>query len=337
MKKLGRTFMAIGLMVTGAAGSAKADVLLSGPDSNDGTYSTASLSTLAIGSDTVSDGGTGLTGISAWGLLAGASATSPTSPVYGGITTSTPAGDNGKNAILRYYLLGTSASGAQSIVSLGEIDPGFGNTSAFIAFQSNTSGQLAAPELVVPGAPGRDLTNLTSLQLLSVAALPAGGGGPSTSVQLSGNVKNPGNETLSQLQTDFTPVQENVSGDTYTGVLLWTFLDPTDSNITDQIVTTQGTDGYEVVLALAEIDPALGGNPADLLPYADAGTDFPTDGVARTIYPTDNKHGRWESNLDFVQVSSVPEPSSLILLTAALIPVTIATRRPKTRITQPRA
>jgi hypothetical protein len=27
--------------------------------------------------------------------------------------------------------------------------------------------------------------------------------------------------------------------------------------------------GYEVVLSLAELDPALGGNPGDLLPYAD--------------------------------------------------------------------
>jgi hypothetical protein len=27
-----------------------------------------------------------------------------------------------------------------------------------------------------------------------------------------------------------------------------------------------------------ELDPSLGGNPADLLPYADTGTDFPVDG-----------------------------------------------------------
>ena len=39
------------------------------------------------------------------------------------ITTSTPAGDNGKNAILRYYLVATNATGQQSDVSLGEVDP----------------------------------------------------------------------------------------------------------------------------------------------------------------------------------------------------------------------
>jgi hypothetical protein len=74
-----------------------------------------------------------------------------------------------------------------------------------------------------------------------------------------------------------------------------------------------------VVLSLAELDPSLGGNPANLLPYADTGTDFPGDGVARTIYPLDNKHGRWESNLDAVEVlTAVPEPGSLALFGGAL-------------------
>jgi hypothetical protein len=55
------------------------------------------------------------------------------------------------------------------------------------------------------------------------------------------------------------------------------------------------------------------------LPYADTGTDFPGSAVARTIFPNDNKHGRWESNLDFVEVASVPEPASLGLLVVALM------------------
>jgi PEP-CTERM motif len=125
--------------------------------------------------------------------------------------------------------------------------------------------------------------------------------------------------TAADLQNDFTPVMSTISGDTYTGVPLWTFLDASDPMATDQVVITQGTDGYEVVLSLAELNPALGGNPNDLLPYADTGTDFPTDAVARTIFPNDNKHGRWESNLDFVEVASVPEPASFGLLAVALM------------------
>jgi hypothetical protein len=253
-------------------------------------------------------------------LLGGANAASPTSPTYGAITTSTPNGANGKNAILRYYLLGTGAGGQRSVVSLGEIDPNFGGTAAvapFVAFQ-NGGELLAAPQLVVPGAAGRGLVNLTSLQLLAVPAV-SGPGGPSTAVQLTGNVAQPGSYTKTDLQNDFTPVTSTISGDTYTGVPLWTFLDASDPMATDQVVITQGTDGYEVVLALAELNPALGGNPNDLLPYADTGTGFPGSAVARTIFPNDNKHGRWESNLDFVEVASVPEPASLGLLVVALM------------------
>ncbi len=323
MKQAIQTAAAIGALMAAMNGQARADLVLSGPDSSDGTYSTAGLSAVATGGDTVSSGG--VTGISLWGLLGGANASGSTSPVYGGITTSTPAGDNGKNAILRYYLLATSAGGQQSVVSLGEIDPNFGGTAAtpaFIAFQNTGSTLLTAPDLIVPGAPGRDHTNVTNLQLLSVPALPAipiSPGGQSASVTLSGRVTNPNVYTAAGLQNDFTPVTESVSGDSYTGVPLWTFLNPSDSNITNQIVVTQATDGYEVVLSLAELDPALGGNSNDLLPYADTNGNFPADGVARTIFPTDNAHGRWESNLDAIVVETVPEPGPFSLLLLATI------------------
>ncbi len=311
--------VAAGLLIAALCEKARADVILSGPDSNAGSYSTNALSATAVSSDTYS--AEGLTGISLWGLLGGAASSSPTSAAYGGITTSTPAGDNGKNAILRYYLVATGAGGAQSVVSLGEIDPSFGGTGsipAFVAYQATGGGLLASPELIVPGAPGRDLTNLTSLQLLAAPALAPGAGGASTAVQLSGAVTDPGSYTLAALNSDFTPVTETVSGDSYTGIPLYTFLDPSDSNITSQIVTTQATDGYDVVLSLAELDPALGGSPGDLLPYADTGGNFPADGVARTIFPTDNKQGRWVSNLDAVIVTEVPEPSSLAIFAVGL-------------------
>ena len=145
MKHLLRTMTAVGLTVASASVSARAgNVVLSGPDSNDGSYSAAALSTAAVAGDTVSDPGTGAHRDFALGPARGAGASSPTSAQYGAIMTSTPAGDNGKNAIFHYYLLGTNAAGASSIVSLGEIDPTFGGTAAnpaFVAFKA-TGGAL---------------------------------------------------------------------------------------------------------------------------------------------------------------------------------------------------
>ena len=301
-----RLLSVVCILIAAAAKPASADVVLSGPDANDGTYSTARLAKMVTVGDTVNDGT--LTGISLWGLLGGANAASAISPAYGALTTSTPVGGNGKNAILRYYLVATGASGATSVVSLGEIDPSFGGTAAkpaFVAYQHTGGGLLATSQLVVPGAPGRNITNLASLTLLAAPALPAQPGGVASSVSLSGNVGHPGSYTKARLQTGFAPARETISGNTYTGVPLWTFLGATDRNVKDQIVITQGTDGYEVVLSLAELDSSLGGNPNDLLAYAGTGGDFPGNGMARTVFPTDNKHGRWESNLSAVIVRTV--------------------------------
>jgi PEP-CTERM motif len=294
-------------VVTGAlTGTARADVVLSGPTSNAGIYSTAALQSLATGGDTVSAGG--LTGISLWGLL-------------GGITTSTPPGDNAKNAILRYYVVG-GGGGQASVVSAGEINPSFGGTGAtpsFVAFQTSGGTLLSQPELIVPGQSARDLSALTSLQLTSVAAQAGVGGGESTTVTLTGPVAGPGSYDLAALMSLTPLTTTTVSGTTYTGTPLFSFINSTDGSITNQIVNTVGTDGYDVAVALAEIDPALGGNPQDILAWASTGTDFPTDGAARTIFPNDNKHGRWESNLYLVQVTDVvPEPGSAGLLIAGL-------------------
>lgn len=334
MNQFARKAAVLAVAAIGFTQAARADVVLSGPDSNDGTYSSSALAGFAAtnSSAAVVDSTSGYDGVSIWGLLGGAPSSSPTSPTYGGITTSTPAGDNGKNAILRYFLVATNATGQQSVVSLGEIDPSFGGTGAtpaYIAY-ATTSSVGVAPSLIVPGQPGRDLTNVTSLQVLSVPALPTGAGGTSGSVTLSGNVNAPNVYTQSALQTDFTPKTLTVGGDTYTGVPLYTFIDPTTNNV-NQIVVAQATDGYEVVYALGELDPADGGNANDLLPYADTGTAFPGDGVARTITPLDSKQGRWVSNLTSLTVETVPEPGTLPLMCAALAGISLLRQRLRPR------
>jgi len=289
MEQIIRVIAASALLTTALIFQVKADVVLAGPDSNDGSYSTAALSAAANPGDTKT--AEGVTGISLWGFLGGATPASGSPGVYGAITT-VPGGSNPKNTILRYYLVATGASGVQSVVSMGEIDPTFGNgpsVNAFVAFQTSGGTQLATPSLIVPGQPGRDVTNLKSLQILSVPAI-SGAGGVSTAVQLSGNVAAPGSYNLAKPQT-FTPAQLTVGSDTYTGVPLWAFLNTTAASSLNQIVTTQATDGYEVVVALAELDPVLGGNPNDLLPYADTANTFPAAAARwasreRSIRPT---------------------------------------------------
>jgi hypothetical protein len=160
-------------------GNVRADALfLTGPDANAGTYTSQDLANIAVPSDIVTSGT--FTGISLWGLLGGApggpvtSIPGGTTVTYGGITTFSPTGSNtNPNYDLRYYVLGTASNGAQSIVSLGEVDPKFANSSnptLFVAFQSNGSA-LGTPALVIPGSPSRDLANLISLQLLAVPVL----------------------------------------------------------------------------------------------------------------------------------------------------------------------
>lgn len=245
--------------------------------------------------------------------------------LIGGVTTPVASADNSKNAILHNYVVARSASGAISVFSAGELDPNFGGTNG-APFISVSGGEYG---LVDPnaGASGRDLSDLTSLTVIAVPALPNGAGGQSSSVDLSGMVTNPGAYILTDLEPDFTPVSLAIPGDTYTGVPLETFLDPSGVSATSGIIIVGGTDGYEVVFSLAEIDPAFGGNPDNLLPYAATGGDFPGDGVARVIFPDDNKHGRWVSNIDFIDVAAVPEAPTWAMMFAGFVVLAWAARR----------
>src|SRR6516225_2174842 len=120
-KGLTAAAVAIGVLCAASSASADAVITLTGPTSNAGTIDLSTADGQYGGLVTVG----GVTGYSLWGLLGGAPASNPTSPVYGAITTTTPPGDNGKNAILRYYVLATSSNGSQSLISLGEINPTF--------------------------------------------------------------------------------------------------------------------------------------------------------------------------------------------------------------------
>lgn len=296
--KVVRTAIWAGIFVLLGGPVHAGSVTLLGPTTAAGTYSPAALQALTTATPANIVNFNGLTGISLWGLLGGTESA---------ITTTSLPGTNGKNAILRYYVVGTGDHSAHSVVSVGQIDPGFGNSDPasqpFVAYQRNGA-LLDTPQLVVPnGPPGSTLTGLTSLQLLSYPSIPSAGGGASTSVTLSGNVKAPGAYTLSMLKDNFAsvPLQVHTGNGgtgtlvTYTGIPLATFVNAA-ADVNAQIVVGQATDGYEIVYSLSELVTNPNNN---ILAYALNGADLTTDGVARTITKADDvdKHGRWISNL----------------------------------------
>jgi len=125
---------------------------------------------------------------------------------------------------------------------------------------------------------------------------------------------------------------------TFTGVSLWTLLtdagiitDPTVKNdILNYYVLATGSDGYEAIFSLGELDPMFGGTGApDLIAYLQDGAPLGADGFARVVVPGDNFGGRYVSNLVSLQVidAVVPEPGTLALLGSSFLVMTLLRRR----------
>ncbi len=82
-----------------------------------------------------------------------------------------------KNDLLRLGVVATGSDGYRALISLGEIDPAFGNQPDLVAY-ADSNGQLdpngsdGAMRLVVPGdhAGGRYVSNLVSLQVVDLTA-----------------------------------------------------------------------------------------------------------------------------------------------------------------------
>jgi len=82
-----------------------------------------------------------------------------------------------KNDVLRFGVVATGSDGYRALISLGEIDPAFGNQPDIVAY-ADTGGQLGpdgsagAMRLVVPGdhAGGRYVSNLVDLRVVDLTA-----------------------------------------------------------------------------------------------------------------------------------------------------------------------
>ena len=142
-------------------------------------------------------------------------------------------------------------------------------------------------------------------------------------ILISGQVADPGIYNVAET----TPVtSENVTyqaagvsvSDSYSGTTLWDLLasaggvatTTAKNDILSKYVIATGSDGYQAVFSLGEIDPMFG-NQSVLVAYADsAGQLGPhaSDGLARMVVPGDSAGGRYVSDLVSLQVQSLPEP-----------------------------
>ncbi len=113
----------------------------------------------ALPSSTVTVSGTTYTGVNLWTLLNSTT----------GLRTDAAA----KNPTLAMVAVATGSDGYKALVSLGEIDPGFGNKSALVAYAINGEGLGAngMARLVVPGEvkQSRSVSSLTSIEVIIAA------------------------------------------------------------------------------------------------------------------------------------------------------------------------
>jgi len=256
-----------------------------------------------------------------------------------------------KNGILRQYVVAQGSDGYTALFSAGELAPQFGgsNPQVLTAYQENGAPLGATGFARIVAAKdnfgGRYVSNLASLAVGTAPSNPSRGGGTTTQFSLSGTIQNPGVFTLSNLEAlpATTETVTYLAGGTpvtatFTGVSLWTLLtdagiitDPVVKNdILNYYVLATGSDGYEAIFSLGELDPMFGGTGApDLIAYLQDGTPLGADGFARVVVPGDYFGGRYVSNLVSLQLidAVVPEPGSLLLFASSLLAMVLLQRR----------
>jgi DMSO/TMAO reductase YedYZ molybdopterin-dependent catalytic subunit len=235
-----------------------------------------------------------------------------------GITTNAAV----KNDVLAKYVIATGSDNYRSLFAMGEVSPDFGNRGNEVVYAETLNGTSAALNstdgplrITAPGdvKGGRYVSNLLKLEVhTAVSTVTASGGGLSTQFQLSGAINKPATFNLAALQA-LPAVTKTVGTATYTGVSLWDLLNAagiqTNAAVKNDLlgfyVIATGTDGYRVILSLAELSPDFGNQP-DIVAYAQNGATLPGTGFARLVIPNDGKAGRYVSNLIALEVVSAP-------------------------------
>ena len=151
---------ASGSTTVGTGGGPSTQFKVDGAVAHAQAFDLAALKALPAITETV--GGTTWTGVSLWDLLS----------TTAGIVTDPAV----KNDILDKYVVATGSDGYKALISLGEIDPAFGNQPDLVAYEANGQPLDANgfARLVVPGnlKAGRWVSNLVDLQVFSATPVP---------------------------------------------------------------------------------------------------------------------------------------------------------------------
>lgn len=143
--------------VAASTGGIAPAFVVSGQVATPRTFSPASLQAMAPTTLTV--GTSVYRGVSLWTLLNGLGLRLPASV---------------KNPTLSMYAVATGSDGYRAAVSLGEIDPGFGNRTAIVAYEVNGAGlgSTGGSRLIVPGdsRQGRSVSNLVAIEVFTAPA-----------------------------------------------------------------------------------------------------------------------------------------------------------------------
>ena len=157
---------------------------------------------------------------------------------------------------------------------------------------------------------------VTASPRTAAAETPAHGhretGAPSTAFEVAGMVVKPGRFDLVSLRQ--LPQQDrDVRGRVYRGASVWDFLNTTVGLAAPatraeglrRYVIVSGSDGYQALFSLAELDPTLGAQPLLIATELD-GKPLGDHGFARIVAPNDGKPGRWVSRLVRLEVLAAP-------------------------------
>jgi hypothetical protein len=146
-----------------------------------------------------------------------------------------------------------------------------------------------------------------------------GTGAVTNAFYVAGQVQTPATFDLARLQL-FAPAQQDitffasgaVTTASFTGVLLWDILNnpPVGGIITDpnvkndilhKIVVVTGSDCYQAVFGVGELDPGFGGSQV-MVAYAENGQSLGDSGFAKIVVPGDKQGGRFVSNIATIVV-----------------------------------